>query len=236
VTSMIRVFEDPAALATAVADALLALARGSERLTVALSGGSTPERLYRTLASPPYLEQMPWPRLALFFGDERAVPPDHAESNFAMARRALLDRVPVEAHRMEAERGAAADYERLLRERVPAGEGGLPSFDVVLLGLGTDGHTASLFPGTSALDERERLVVMNDVPQLGTSRMTLTYPLLAAAQRAWFLIAGADKRAVLADVLAAGPGGDRRWPASSVRPTLERVFWLDRAAAPPADG
>src|SRR5205085_3455500 len=121
-------------------------------------------------------------------------PPEHPDSNYGMAKRALLDHVPVTAHRMVAEHGDAEGYARLLGERIARRRDGAPVLDVVLLGMGDDGHTASLFPGTAALTERTRWVVMNDVPQLKTRRMTLTYPVLNAAEHVWMLIAGAGKR------------------------------------------
>jgi 6-phosphogluconolactonase len=181
--------------------------------TIALSGGSTPKRLYERL-------ELPWSKVELFFGDERSVPPDHPDSNYGMVKRALLDRTGASAHRMRAEEGDADGYQRLLEERVPA-------FDLVLLGLGTDGHTASLFPGTAALDEARRRVVMNEVPQLRTRRMTLTFPELNRARRAWVLACGADKKPVL-EKLARG----ERYPIARVAPAGELTWWLDREAAP----
>jgi 6-phosphogluconolactonase len=204
-------------------------------VTVALSGGSTPKRLYERLAAAPFRERVHWDRVELFFGDERSVPPDDPDSNYRMADEALLSQVPVTAHRMRAEIGDAAGYERVLRERIPRRRGEWPAFDIVLLGMGPDGHTASLFPGTAALDERVRQVVMNDVPQLGTQRMTLTYPVLNAAQHVWVLVPGADKRDIVARCLEARerPGGATQYPVVGVRPTDgELVWWLDEGSAP----
>jgi 6-phosphogluconolactonase len=151
-----------------------------------------------------------------------------------MVQRALLARVQVTAHRMPAERGAAEEYERLVRERVEAREDGLPAFDLMLLGLGKDGHTASLFPGTKALDEQERLVVMIDVPQLEARRMTFTYTLINAAMRVWVLATGGDKAAIVRQCLEEqqDPKAPRQWPVLGVRPKRgELIWWLDRASA-----
>jgi 6-phosphogluconolactonase len=202
-------------------------------LAVALSGGSTPRRLYELLAERPFRDRIDWSTVELFFGDERAVPREHPESNYRMVREALLSKVAVIAHPMAAEVGAAAAYERLLRERLRAHDG-VPVFDLVLLGIGTDGHTASLFPGTRALHERERLVVMNDVPELGTRRMTVTYPVLNAARRVWVLAPGADKREIIGRCLAARaePDAASRFPILGVRPDAgELIWWLDEASA-----
>ena len=211
----------------------LSSAPGVSRFTVALSGGSTPKLLYETLAAPPFRERMPWAKVELFFGDERSVPPDHADSNFRMASEALLSKVPVKAHRMRAELGEAEAYERLLAERIPERVDGFPVLDVVLLGIGKDGHTASLFPGTAARAERERWVVMNEVPQLSTRRMTFTYPVINSARHVWILATGADKQEILKSVFggAGDPTAADRWPILGVRPTHgELVWWLDEAA------
>jgi 6-phosphogluconolactonase len=231
-----RVLGDGDALAAAVAERFCMLTECPAHVpfTVALAGGSTPKRLYELLATQPFVGRVRWDALELFFGDERAVPPEHPESNYGMARRALLAHVPSPAHRMAAERGDADGYARLLGERVAARRDGVPVLDLVLLGMGDDCHTASLFPSTAALDEHARWVVMNEVPQLRTRRMTLTYPVLNAAARVWVLIAGASKRAVVAECLAAAarPDAARARPVLGVRPTHgELVWWLDAAAA-----
>jgi len=232
----LTVLADATRLATALAEQIQALsvAPGDDRLAIALSGGSTPQRLYETLAASPFATGVCWERLELFFGDERAVPPDDPASNFGMVSRALLAHVPVRAHRMVAERGEADAYARLLAERITARQDGIPVFDLVLLGIGEDGHTASLFPGTAALDERTRWVVMNDVPQLATRRMTCTYPILNAAKQVWVLAAGAGKRAIVAECLRAREieGAQRHRPVVGVRPSTGTLtWWLDAAAA-----
>ncbi len=229
------VAKSAAALAAKAAERIGELSNEASRtLCVALSGGSTPKRLYEALTADGQKERVRWDRLELFFGDERSVPPDHKDSNYGMAKRALLAKIPSQAHRMLAAEGEADAYEQLVRERVAARRGSIPAFDLVLLGMGTDGHTASLFPGTAALAETSRLVVMNEVPEKKTRRMTFTYPLLNAAERVWVLIAGADKRGMLAQCLAARetPGSEKEWPVLGVRPEPgELVWWIDEAAA-----
>jgi 6-phosphogluconolactonase len=229
------VLRDAAQLAATVAERFDALTAtpASAPFTVALAGGSTPERLYGLLAAPPHRDRVRWDAVEFFFGDERAVPPEHPDSNYGMAKRALLDRVPSPAHRMAAERDDAAGYARLLGERVTRLRNGVPALDLVLLGIGEDGHTASLFPGTAALGERSAWVVMNEVPQLHTRRMTLTYPVLDAAERVWVLIAGAGKRAIVTRCLDAAARGETSPPILGVRPTAGELVWfLDEAAAP----
>jgi 6-phosphogluconolactonase len=230
------VAKDPRDLACRAARRFEALVTGSsdQRFAVALAGGNTPRQLYEVLAAPPFRDRIPWGRLELFFGDERAVGPEHPDSNYGMAQRALLSKVPVIAHRMRAEAAAADEYERLIRERITTTREGVPVFDLVLLGMGKDGHTASLFPGTRALEEEVRLVVMNEVPQLNTQRMTFTYPLLNAARRVWVLVPGADKREMVGQCMAAleRRSAERPWPIVGVRPTDgELIWWLDDASA-----
>lgn len=229
------VADGPDDLALRVAEAFRDVVRASTRpVFVALAGGSTPKRLYELLAGSPFRESIAWERVEFLFGDERAVPADHADSNWRMAREALLARIPSRAHRMEAETGNVEAYEEVL-EWIPDRRGVFPVLDVVLLGLGTDGHTASLFPRTAALDERRRPVVMNDVPALATNRMTLTYPVLNAARRVWILAAGEDKRDVVERCLASygREGAYQELPVVGVRPYAgELVWWLDRRAAP----
>ena len=208
-------------------------ARG--RFTAALSGGSTPKALFRLLASEPCREAVDWDTTVFFFGDERNVPADSEDSNYRMANESLFRPLGIRqenVHRWKTELGgpgaAAADYENEIRSVFGTG---IPVFDLVFLGMGTDGHTASLFPGTAALDEKNRIAVANPVPKLDTVRLTLTYPVFNAASNVMFLIAGADKAAVLAHVL----GGDedlRELPSSGIRPASGNLYWyLDEAAA-----
>ena len=219
------------AAATAIA------ARGSFR--VVLSGGSTPRRTYEILAAPEQRDRIDWEAVEFFWGDERPVPPDDPESNFGMARAALLGKVPALAeriHRIEAERpdadAAARDYQTEISRvfGVPA-DGPPPAFDLVLLGLGPEGHTASLFPFTDALDEKVRWVVPNRVDTLEVVRLTLTPAILNQARQVMFLIAGADKAEALAAILD-GPADPQRLPAQLIRPPQGKLLWLvDQAAA-----
>jgi 6-phosphogluconolactonase len=209
------------------------------RFDLALAGGSTPERLYRLLASPEYRERLDTRQTHLFFGDERCVPPGHADSNYRMVAGSLLGGLPVPAenvHRMPAElppEEAASRYEAELEQHFGLRVGGgLPRFDLVLLGMGADGHTASLFPGSPALAESQRWVVANRVPALGTTRLTLTLPVLNAAARLLFLVAGEDKAERLKEVLT-GESGDPSapLPAQCVRPASGELEWLVDAPA-----
>jgi 6-phosphogluconolactonase len=206
------------------------------RFQVALSGGSTPREMYRLLATQEYRTQVDWPRVHIFWGDERAVPPDHPDSNYGMARRELLVRVPIppaNVHRMEAEvtpiGRAAHTYEATLRQYLDLDGRGFPVFHLVLLGVGTDGHTASLFPGAPLLRETSRWVATPTVEKLGTRRMTLTLPVIESAKRILFLVTGSPKAAILRVVLG---GQDGELPARMVQPRHgDRLFLVDEAAA-----
>ncbi|WP_038038626.1 6-phosphogluconolactonase [Thermorudis peleae] len=204
---------------------------------VALSGGSTPRPVYQRLAQSPYREQIDWARVHWFWGDERAVPPDHPDSNYRMAYEAMLAHVPVPSeniHRIPAEKGAEAAaeaYERELQRVFQLQPGAVPRFDLLLLGVGADGHIASLFPNTTALAVRDRLVIANSVPQLNTQRITLTVPVLLAARTIFILVSGQDK----AEAVARAIEGNDDWtttPAQLLRAAQGDVIWfLDRAAA-----
>ncbi|MFM9059941.1 MAG: 6-phosphogluconolactonase [Planctomycetaceae bacterium] len=210
-------------------------ARGSFRTL--LSGGSTPRRLFEILAREPGAD-LPWPQTHLFWGDERTVPPEHPDSNYGMTRDTLLGAVAqpaAQVHRMVAERpdadAAAREYQAAVAAAFgvdPAGPP--PPFDLVWLGLGTDAHTASLFPGTAALRETRRWFVANDVPQLATRRLTATYPLINAARAVVFVVAGADKAPAVARVFARG-GDVADAPARGVAPAGSLTWVLDAAAA-----
>jgi 6-phosphogluconolactonase len=211
----------------------------SDRFTVALSGGSTPRRLYELLAGSPFREKVAWEKVEFFWGDERAFPPDHPESNFYMAEKALLgtlDLRPGQIHRIHAEKedraAAASDYQAEIAKvfGVPAG-GEPPSFDLVLLGLGADGHTASLFPDTEVLRVKAPWVTACYVPKLGAKRVTLTPTILNRAAEVIFLVSGPDKSTALAEVLEEREDAERL-PAQIIRPVSGRVVWLaDEAAA-----
>ena len=206
--------------------------------TVALSGGSTPKGLYMQLASDHYREQVPWSKVYLFWGDERCVSPDHQDSNYRMARESLIDKVPIpeeNIYRMPAEQGdhdcAATEYEQTIKAffRLEAGE--QPRFDLILLGMGEDGHTASLFPWTSALEETDRLVFANYIGKLGAYRLTLTVPVINHAALVLFLISGESKASVLREVLE-GEFQPQRLPSQLIRPVNGRLlFIVDHIAA-----
>lgn len=205
--------------------------------SLALSGGSTPRGLFRLLATDPYRSQCPWSSCKIFWGDERCVPPDHSDSNFRMAKESLLDHVSIDPRhvfRMEGEREpeeAARRYEQVLSQQVQRGENNLPRFDLMLLGMGPDAHTASLFPGTPALQETQRAVVANWVEKLQTFRITLTPPVLNAAENVVFLVCGEDKAQAVQCVLE-GPRIPERYPAQLVDPSSGHVTWMmDQAAA-----
>lgn len=235
----LRVFDDLDALARAAAEEITksaaeaVAARG--RFTIALSGGETPKPAYRRLAEEPRID---WSRVHVFWGDDRHVPPDHPESNFAMAYEALLSQVPIPAgnvHRMRTEKPdaerVAEEYAWTLRSAFDLGEGEWPRFDLVLMGIGEDGHTASLFPGSDAVRERSRLAVAPWVSPLRAYRITLTPPVFNRAALALFLVSGEKKAAALKAVLE-GDFQPDRFPAQVVRPEDGRLLWLiDRAAA-----
>lgn len=237
----VRVLADGEALARDAADLFAHLAleavtlRG--RCSVALSGGTTPRRMGELLAQSPDRERVPWNRLDVFWGDERWVPPESPESNAGVAKRTFLDAVPILADQIHPfptvgtdPAAAAAFYAATIRELLGEGEM-TPRFDLVLLGLGEDGHTASLFPGTAALAERDALAVANPVPKLNATRLTLTVPVLAAGREVVFLVGGAGKADALAAVLE-GPETPDRLPAQLIRPIDGRLIWLvDRDAA-----
>ena len=197
--------------------------------SLVLSGGATPRRMYELLGSPPLAGQINWGAVHVFWGDERCVPPHSPESNYRMAREALLDRVgipPGNIHRIEAElppETAADRYEEEVRQAVPLDARRLPAFDVVLLGLGEDGHMASLFPYTPALDERERLVTSLYVQRLQAHRITMTFPLLNNARDILFIVSGMGKAKILLSILT---GGGMTYPAQMIRPTHGTLLWM----------
>ncbi|HQZ18908.1 MAG TPA: 6-phosphogluconolactonase [Vicinamibacteria bacterium] len=236
-------FDDAEAVAQYAAREFVRRARSaieaSGAFKVALAGGSTPRRTHELLADPSLSNQVDWEATHIFFGDERAAPPDHPDSNYGNALETLLSRVKIpeaQIHRMEGERAdldtAATEYEATLAESFDLTvESGLPRFDLVMLGLGEDGHTASLFPGTLALDESRAWVVANDVPEKATRRLTMTVPLLNAARCVMFTVEGGDKAASLSAVLE-GPSDPHRFPAQLIAAADGDLLWLiDRAAA-----
>lgn len=241
--TQIEVFPDSSALVAAAAEHVVRAANEAigraGRFSIALSGGATPRPLYELLGSADCAGRVDWAKVHVFWGDERAVGPDAKESNYRMAKEALLDRVHVpvaNVHRIEGElppEVAAAAYERTLHEFFSgAGARGLAaSFDLLLLGLGPDGHVASLFPGTAPVHETERWVLPNRSPLPPAERVTLTGPVLNRSQQVLFLVAGADKAARVVEVLY-GPFEPDRLPAQTIQPIDGTVHWfLDRAAA-----
>ncbi len=207
---------------------------GRGRFAVALSGGSTPRDLYRQLASDAFRPRVDWSRVDFFWGDERAVPPDSPDSNYRMADETLLSRVPVPAsniYRIRAEKGAEGAAEEYDAELIRYFSTPLPRFDLILLGLGTNGHTASLFPGTPVLNEKERRCASVWVPELDSFRITLTVPVLNNAADDLFIVAGTNKAETVRQVLQ-GPFEPERLPAQLVRPIAGQLLYLlDSAAA-----
>jgi 6-phosphogluconolactonase len=207
------------------------------RFTIALSGGSTPRNLYTLIAANASVS-LPWAQMFFFWGDERHVPTDDADSNYRMAKEALLSKAPIPPANIFAvpaenpDASAAAEtYEQTLRKFFTLAPGEFPRFDLILLGIGPDGHTASLFPETAALHEKSRLVVANWVEKLKTSRITFTLPVLNAARCVAFLVSGTDKAAILHEVLEGDAPGEK-YPSKMVRPGEGKLIWfVDRAAA-----
>lgn len=232
----VEVLENPEALARRAAGWITDLAAASrDRFAICLSGGSTPRRLYQLLAESPYRDALPWDRVHWFWGDERFVPWHHPDSNYGMVQAALLGKAPVapaNIHGIPTDgtpADAATAYERVLKSYY--GSESLdptrPLFDIQILGLGPDGHTASLIPGTSVLEERRRWVaeVIGGRPE---PRITLTYPALESSRHAAFLVAGAEKRETLSRALA----GDQGLPAARLRPVGELIWFVDEPARP----
>jgi 6-phosphogluconolactonase len=206
------------------------------RAFIAVSGGSTPKRLYELLGTPPWSKEVHWSCVELFWVDERPVPPDSPQSNYRLVEEALLNEVPLpptSVHPIPTELGpppVAADAYAAELEAVPETHDGFPRFDLIFLGMGEDGHTASLFPQSPALSENDRWVVANPVAKLGVERITLTYPVLNSAARVVFLVSGAAKAEVLNDVLHA-PYDPASLPSQGVRPADGDLTWLVDEAA-----
>ncbi len=237
----IRILTTPQELFAAGAEEVLrtavAAVSARGRFTIALSGGSTPKSLYNLLATNARTT-LPWDRMFFFWGDERHVPPTDPESNYRMVNEAMLSKVPVPTGNVfpvptensDADAVAAA-YEQTLRKFFQLEAGAVPRFDLILLGMGPDGHTASLFPGTAGLKERSRLVIANWVEKLKSHRLSLTLPVLNAGRCVAFLVSGTDKASVLKAVLEGNDPGEQ-YPAKLVQPKDGNLIWfLDRAAA-----
>jgi 6-phosphogluconolactonase len=231
----IKVLADPAEVAHEAAERVIAAAaRAADEghaFSIALSGGSTPKALFELLATPAYKSRVDWPGVEVFFGDERNVPPDHKDSNYRMARETILSKVPIpgdNVYRMHGEldaNEAAKQYGQMLKEKFA--DAGL---DMVLLGMGDDAHTASLFPGTAALNEAKHRCVANYVDKLSAWRITLTAPFINRAKDVVILVAGASKAQRLAEVLE-GPRDPQRLPIQLINPTQGHLAWLVDAAA-----
>jgi len=231
----VEVFPNTHALATAAAQRIVDASQQSiadhNTFSLVLSGGSTPELLYKKLSQDPFRSQLDWSKIEIYFGDERTVPPDHEQSNYRMADAALLSKVPLQPfniHRMRGEidpEAAAIEYGKMLKARF-----GANGPDLTLLGMGDDGHTASLFPNTKALDERDHRCVANFVEKLNTWRITMTAPFLNRSQQVLILVAGAGKAERLAEVLE-GPRDPQRLPIQLIQPLSGGLIWLLDAAA-----
>jgi 6-phosphogluconolactonase len=237
----IRVLTTPQEVSEVAAEEVIRCAKAAVtergRFTIALSGGSTPKNLFNLLATNARTV-LPWDRTFFFWGDERHVPPTDPESNYRMAEDTMLSKIPVTAgnvFRIRAENPDAADaaeaYVQNLRKFFQLKTGEVPVFDLILLGMGPDGHTASLFPNSPGLQERSRLVIANWVDKLKTSRLTLTLPVLNAARCVVFLVSGTDKAAVLRTVLEEDAPPEQ-YPSKLIKPESGKLIWLlDRAAA-----
>jgi len=237
----IRTLTTPQELFAAAAEEVVRTANEAvaqrARFTIVLSGGSTPKSLYNLLATNARTA-LPWDRMFFFWGDERHVPPTDPDSNYGMADETLLSKIPVPAgnvFRIKAENPDAAAvaeaYEQTILKFFQLKSGEVPNFDLILLGMGPDGHTASLFPGTTALQEKSHLVVANWVEKMKTHRITLTLPVLNAARCVTFLVSGTDKASVLRAVLEEDVPAEQ-YPSKLVRPAAGKLIWLmDRAAA-----
>ena len=238
----IRILEDGAAIAKRAAQEFVQAAtlavREKGSFNAVLAGGSTPKALYGLLVNDPTLRsQVPWDKIHLFFGDERHVAPDHPDSNFRMATETLISKSPVKPEQVTRIKGeypdadrAALEYEKALREYFKLKNGEYPRFDLVLAGMGNEGHTLSLFPGTKALHADGRIVVRNWVGKLYAERITLTAPAASNAARVIFMVTGADKAPALKGVLE-GPFEPEQLPAQLLQPKNGKLLWLVDTAA-----
>jgi 6-phosphogluconolactonase len=238
----IRILADGAAIAKRAAQefiqAATVAAREKGAFSVSLAGGKTPKALYSLLVTDPALRsQVPWDKIQLFFGDERHVPPDHPDSNFRMATEAMISKSPMKPGQVTRIKGeypdagqAALEYEKALREYFKLKDGEYPRFDLVLVGMGNEGHTLSLFPGTKALHADGRIAVRNWVGKLYAERITLTAPAASNAVQVIFMVTGADKAPALKAVLE-GPFEPEQLPAQLLQPKNGKLLWLVDAAA-----
>jgi 6-phosphogluconolactonase len=233
----VQILPDGAAIASRAAEKIIEAAsiavKQKGAFTISLAGGSTPKTLYGLLATDPvFKSQMPWDKTQFFFGDERHVPPDHSESNYRMANESMLSKVslrPEQVHRVKGEvpdaEKAALEYEQTLSSHFKLAPGQLPRFDVVLLGMGDEGHTLSLFPGTKALHDNGRLVMSNWIGKLYTERVTITAPVANNSGLAMFMVTKADKALALKGVLE-GPYEPEQLPSQLIQPKNGKLLWL----------
>jgi 6-phosphogluconolactonase len=237
----VRILQDAAAIAKRAAEEFIksanTAAKAKGTFSASLSGGSTPKALYALLASDALRRQLPWDKMQLFFGDERHVEPTHPDSNFRMANEAMISKAPLkpeQVHRIKAENPdteqAAREYEQELLSHFHLADGQAPPFDLVLLGMGNEGHTLSLFPGTRALRDNGRLVMRNWIGKLYAERVTLTAPAVNNAVLVIFMVAGADKALALKGVLE-GPYEPEQLPAQLIDPRHGKLLWLVDTAA-----
>lgn len=237
----VHIFDDPDALLDALVRHWQSIAEASiadyGAFHVALAGGGTPRQLYARLTQADVRDSVAWDKVHIYFGDERCVPPGHEDSNYRMARETLFSRLPIPASQIHPmynpERTPeqnATGYARLLEQQLAKDADGNPVFDLVLLGMGEDGHTASLFPDTEILDEHKRPVAAQFVGKLGVWRISLTYPTLNAARHVAMLVVGATKAGILADI-ARLPADEVLYPVQGIKPVGDLQWFLDRAAA-----
>jgi len=237
----IHIAPDPVTLSSLAAEQIVTAAQTAiadhANFYIALAGGKTPQRLYEMLARPAFANRIDWRRTHVFFGDERCVPPDHDDSNYKLAAKTLLSRVPIptgQIYRIKGELSdahqAAREYAELLLERLPSTPLGVPVFDLILLGLGQDGHIASLFPGTPILQERAKFVAAVHEEKLNSWRISLTLPVIEAARHILMLVAGEAKADIVREVLYA-PNSLARFPIRMIKPSAEIDWYIDAAAA-----
>jgi 6-phosphogluconolactonase len=235
VTGSITIAATKDDLHATVASALAGMLQGKGEISLALSGGSTPGAVYALLGAAPLSTSVPWSNIHVFWGDERCVPPTSPDSNYRMARESLLDRISIPAdnvHRIKGEDSpdrAAALYDNELRQFFRTHPGEFPRFDIVLLGLGADGHTASIFPGTAAETERHRFVIAVQPSAVATQRVTMTLPVINNAANIVFVVSGGAKADIVRDIFM---GEEGKYPAQRVKPGNGKVHWyVDRDAA-----
>ena len=239
--SQLIIEKDSAGLCQRAATDLLALVKASvdqgRPFHIALAGGTTPKALYALMAGSPFSEEMPWEHIRFFFGDERTVPKDHPDSNFHMAMETLLSKVPVsegQIHRIHGELDnadeAAALYDEELGQYLPRDDQGVSQFDLVLLGLGPDGHVASLFPGTQILENCHSRAAAVWVEKFNTWRISITFPMINHARNVWMFVSGEAKADIVHQVIK-DRAEQARYPVEKIRPEGQQVWYLDAAAA-----